>query len=145
MSAWPVTLAADCIRLTAQVEDQLGPVSFAPEPWQGAELIIDQADRRLLVLGRELLGHPVEGVGIGFFGRRGLGARAGLVGGLLEQRVDQEGFGFLSILRGDGKQLALGVAHRIGFGVRLVLLAIVVHGGDLIGDAGEVDAGLLLG
>lgn len=50
------------------------PVGGAPAPGQGTEFVIGQADRRLRALGGELLGHPVEGVDIGLFGRRGLGA-----------------------------------------------------------------------
>jgi len=50
------------------------PVGGAPAPGQGTEFVIGQADRRLRALGGELLGHPVEGVDIGFFGRRGLDA-----------------------------------------------------------------------
>lgn len=49
-------------------------VGGAPTPGQGAEFIIGQANCRLRALGGKLFGHPVEGVNVGLFGRRGLGA-----------------------------------------------------------------------
>lgn len=50
------------------------PVGGAPAPGQGAEFVISQADWWLWALDGKLLGHPVEGVDIGLFGRRRLGA-----------------------------------------------------------------------
>lgn len=51
------------------------PVGGAPAPGQCTEFVIGQADCRLRALGGgKLFGHPVEGVDIGLFGCRSLGA-----------------------------------------------------------------------
>lgn len=85
-------------------------VGGSPAPGEIVQLVIAQADRWLWALcGGEVLGHPVEGVDIGFFDRSGLGA------GEAHHHEDKAIFGhlirrsrfFLPILIGNERKIAL--------------------------------------
>lgn len=97
------------------------PVGSAPAPGEGAEFVISQADCRLRALGGELLGHPVEGVDIGLFGRRGLGA------GETHHHKDKAVFGHLIRWSRFSLPVLIGNERKIA----LVEIFGTVEGGDL--------------